>query len=110
MKVCVVQPAYSFNENDRDNCFKGLCDLLDQCDESLDLIVLPEYSDNLVDTKTQDSFLETIKKYNPLILEKASETAKRCNAILFVNAMSDEGKGYRNLSGNISNPILRPAK
>ena len=45
MKVCVVQPKYSFDEKDVAVCNQGVLDLLDQCDASLDLIVLPEYSD-----------------------------------------------------------------
>ena len=43
MKVCVIQPAYSFDEKDVQTCFAGLLDLLEKCDDSMDLIVLPEY-------------------------------------------------------------------
>ena len=45
MKVCVIQPRYSFNEKDVESCFEELLALLEQCDESMDIIVLPEYSD-----------------------------------------------------------------
>lgn len=45
MKVCVIQPHYSFDEKDAESCFDGLLALLDTCDDSMDLIVLPEYSD-----------------------------------------------------------------
>ena len=45
MKVCVIQPHYSFDERDVGKCFEDLLSLLDECDESMDLIVLPEYSD-----------------------------------------------------------------
>ena len=47
MKVCALQPKYSFNSCDLDACFNGLIELLDSCDNSLDIIVLPEYSDAL---------------------------------------------------------------
>lgn len=96
MKVCVIQPPYSMNEQDLDRCEERLFALLEQCDETLDLIVLPEYSDNLANTSCQENFLAAIEKYNPILLQKASETAKRCNAIVFVNAMYDAGEGYRN--------------
>lgn len=51
MKVCVAQPYYSFDEKDLKQCFDGLISLLEQCDESMDVIVLPEYSDVLADVK-----------------------------------------------------------
>lgn len=96
MKVCVVQPAYSMNERDLAACEDGLFSLLDKCDETLDLIVLPEYGDNLANTSCQENFLAALKTYNGALLQKAAETAKRCNAIVFVNAMYDAGQGYRN--------------
>ncbi len=96
MKVCVIQPPYSMKEEDLQACEEKLFSLLDECDESLDLIVLPEYSDNLANESTQEAFTRAIVKYNPLVLEKASQTAKRCKAIVFVNAMCDAGEGYRN--------------
>ncbi len=96
MKVCVVQPPYSMNETDLQQCEEKLFSLLDECDESLDVIVLPEYSDNLANEKNQETFLKAIERYNPLVLEKAAQTAKRCKAIVFVNGMYEAKDGYRN--------------
>ncbi len=96
MKICVIQPHYSFDEKDVDVCFKGLIDLLDKCDESLDLIVLPEYSDAPADVKGKNGFYEASLKYGPILLERAKETAKRCHALVFVNAGYDAGYGIRN--------------
>ena len=45
MKVAVIQPYYSFDPKETDRCYREMTALLDECDESLDLIVLPEYSD-----------------------------------------------------------------
>ncbi len=86
MKVCVVQPSYSFNENDAGKCFEGLLAILEQCDDSMDIIVLPEYSDVLADVKGKAGYYDTVNKYNNEILEKAKATAKRCSSFLFVNA------------------------
>lgn len=61
MKVCVIQPYYSFDEKDADRCFEGLLSLLDKCDESLDLIVLPEYGDALADVKGKAGFYNAVK-------------------------------------------------
>ena len=96
MKVCVIQPQYSFEEKDIKQCFEGLLALLDKCDESMDLIVLPEYSDALADVKGKDGFYHAVKQYNSILLRKASETAKRCNSLVFVNAGYETETGIRN--------------
>lgn len=96
IKVCVLQPHYSFNEGDLDECFNGLLNLLEQCDESLDLIVLPEYSDALADVKGKKGFYDSVEKYGSVLLKKSCETAKRCNAIVFVNAGYKTENGIRN--------------
>lgn len=96
MKVCVIQPTYSFDERDADKCFESLLALLDECDESMDLIVLPEYSDAPADVKGKDGFYNAVKRYNAILLEKASETAVRCHALVFVNAGYETENGIRN--------------
>ncbi len=107
MKVAVIQPHYSFDEKDVKECFEGLCTLLDECDDSLDVIVLPEYSDALADVKGKDGFYDAVAEYNSVLMKKASETAKRCNSIVFVNAAYATENGLRNTthaidrSGNI---------
>ena len=56
MKICVIQPRYSFDEGELAPRFCELLSLLDECDESLDLIVLPEYSDVPADVKGERGF------------------------------------------------------
>lgn len=96
MKVCVIQPHYSFNENDVDICFNDMLSLLDQCDDSLDLIVLPEYSDALADVHGKKGFYDAVEKYNDILMDKVRETAKRCNSLAFVNAGYRTAEGIRN--------------
>ena len=96
MKVCVLQPKYSFDENNAGKCFENLLELLEKCDDSMDIIVLPEYSDVLADVKGKAGYYETVDKYNGVLLEKAKSTAKRCSALLFVNAGSYSDIGIRN--------------
>lgn len=45
MKFCVVQPFSSTDFSLSDSCFQWMMDTLDQCDDSMDLIVLPEYGE-----------------------------------------------------------------
>ena len=96
MKVCIIQPYYSFDLRDIDDCFNRQLQLLDECDDTLDLIVLPEYSDIPADARGYDDFHAASAKYNPVIMEKAQKTAKRCHAIVFVNAAYPTEKGFRN--------------
>lgn len=96
MKACIIQPPYSRDTADSDRLFAYKMDMLDKCDETLDLIVLPECSDVPCATSTLEETLLYHEKYIDTLLSKCVETAIRCNAIVFVNAMSPEEKGYRN--------------
>ena len=96
MKICVVQPRYSFDENDLDARFNDLIAMLDGCDESMDIIVLPEYSDAPADVKGKAGFYGAVEKYSPVLLQKAKDTARRCNSLVFVNAGYKTEDGIRN--------------
>lgn len=96
MKVCVIQPHYSLDEKDTEVCFEELLALLDSCDESMDLIVLPEYSDVPADVKGKDGFYNAVKRHHSVLLKKASETAARCHALVFVNMGYETEDGIRN--------------
>ena len=96
MKVCVIQPPYSFDERKIGECTDVLLSLLDECNESLDVIVLPEYSDALADVWGGSGYRTAFEKYNAAVLQKAEETAKRCHALVFVNAGYQTDAGFRN--------------
>ena len=96
MKVCIIQPLYSADWNDSEKLFQWELDIMDKCDESMDLIVLPDSTDVPAYAKTYEQYIESYNKYNKTILDKASETAKRCNSVLFINAIYDSGVGLRN--------------
>ena len=96
MKVCIIQPAYSTDYSKSEQYFEDQIRLIDKCDESMDIIVLPESCDipclagNKADAEASSA------KFNKPLLDKVSETAKRCSAIVFVNARSLEEGGLRN--------------
>ena len=96
MKVCVIQPPYSTDYSRSDECFAHELALLEQCDPSMDLIVMPESCDIPCFARTVEERVAGVEKYNKKILDKASETAKRCRAILFINARSKSNKGFIN--------------
>ncbi|MBE6750011.1 MAG: hypothetical protein E7560_02485 [Ruminococcaceae bacterium] len=96
MKACVIQPPYSNDVSFSDEYFEFKLKKLDECDETVDIIVLPEYSDVPCATSTLEETLYYHEKYIATLLKKCVETAKRCKANVFVNALSKEESGYRN--------------
>lgn len=96
MKVCVVQPAYSLNFAESDALFAWELAELDKCDETMDIIVLPEYSNVPSLAKTKEEMETSYEKYSKALLDKASETAKRCNATVFINCIYPHPTGLRN--------------
>ena len=96
MKVCVIQPEYSLDHSRSDEFFRWELDALDQCDESMDIIAMPEYSNVPCYAKTKEQMQQSVEKYTQALLKKASETAKRCNAIVFVSCIHETEAGLRN--------------
>jgi len=96
MKAAILQPRYSLAYDQVETCFRELLALLDSCDEAMDLIVLPEYSDVPGNVRNQAEYNRFVKENNRILLEKAAQTAKRCKALVFVNAAWESETGYRN--------------
>ena len=96
MKACVIQPPYSRDLSLSQEYFDYKMAKLSECDESMDIIVLPEYSDAPCCTKTWKETYECHQKYIKTLLDACSETAKRCDAVVFVNALCQVETGYRN--------------
>lgn len=96
MKAYIIQPPYSKDVSKSDEYFDFKMRMLEECDESVDIIVLPEYSDVPCATVTMEETLYYHDKYIDKLLLKCASTAKRCHALLFVNALSKEETGYRN--------------
>ena len=96
MKACVIQPPYTTDFSKADEHFKYYIDFLDKCDSSMDIIVLPESSDIPALSPTPEQRKELVDKFNKALLDKASETAVRCDAVVFVNARFLSEIGYVN--------------
>jgi glycerophosphoryl diester phosphodiesterase/predicted amidohydrolase len=98
MKVSVIQPYYSFDGKDNDKCYDEMVRLLDSCDEENGIIVLPEYSDVPSDLIKEEEYFGSINKYNADIMQRAKNTAIRCNSIVFVNCAEKTEKGWANVT------------
>lgn len=96
MKICIIQPAYSTDYSRIDEYFDAELALLAECDESMDMIVMPELSDVPCLAGTREENERAVEKFNVRILDEARATARRCHAMVFINARSRHEKGYRN--------------
>ncbi len=96
MKACIIQPPYSRDTSYSDEYFEYKLNLLDKCDDTVDIIVLPEYSDVPCATSTKEETIFYHLKYIDRLLEKCKSTAIRCKAAVFVNALFETESGYRN--------------
>lgn len=96
MKVCIIQPEYSTLLERSDELFEKELALLRRCDDSMDLIVMPESCDIPALAKGKKASEASAQKFNKRILEEAAATAKRCSALVFINARSYEPTGIRN--------------
>lgn len=96
MKACIIQPPYSADLTRADELFAYKIKLLEECDSSVDIIVLPEYSDVPCVTSTKQETFFYHGKYIDTLLTKCKETAIRCGAVVFVNALSEVDGKYRN--------------
>ena len=96
LKACVFQPPYALDMADVDKSMQWEFDTLKKCDPSLDLIVLPEASDRQGRPRSREESIEAAKKYNAPLLAACAETAKRCGATVFVNALDFSHPSPRN--------------
>ena len=86
MKSRVIQPLFAMDEAGLDKSFEWTLKELDRCDPSLDIVVLPEFSE--VPGKTSyEGFLETVDKYGHTLLEACERTARRCSTLVFCGAI-----------------------
>ena len=96
MKVCIIQPEYSTDYERSEELFEKELDLLHSCDSSMDMIVLPESCDIPALAKGKAQRDSSEQRFNQRILDEASATAKRCSALVFINARSYHATGTRN--------------
>ena len=96
MKIFIIQPEYSTDYSRSEELFEKQLSLMDACDDSADIIVMPESCDIPAYAKNKEESEKSVERFNKRLLEKASETAKRCSSLLFANARSKTDNGYRN--------------
>ena len=96
MKVCIIQPEYSTDYSRSDELFRQEIAYLRACDDTMDIIVMPESCDCPALAKTKEQSEASSRKYRDALLEEAAKTAARCHAMVFLNARSETENGLRN--------------
>ena len=95
MKARVIQPLFAQDQAGLDKSFEWTLRELERCDASLDIVVLPEFSE--VPGKTSyEGFLETVHRYGPTLLDECARTARRCSTLVFVGAIDTSWEVPRN--------------
>ena len=96
MKTRVIQPLYLKGEVAARDCLQWELDELAACDESLDLVVLPEASDVQALVKDREDYFRLSDEMRPKLLSACAATAKRCHAVVFVNVSRPNPSGRAN--------------
>lgn len=96
MKVCVLQLEYDSRYERSDDYFLQTMAFIDRCDASMDLIVLPEYSNLPCAAATEKEMIRSVEKYTEPLLKKCSETARKCRAVVCVCCIRKSNDGFRN--------------
>jgi len=96
VKIAVIQPPYGAKKEEADRFFDFKLDCLQECDETCDLIVLPEYSEVPWTAPTREETLEAHGRYAERLTEACRNTAKRCCAMVFYNMLTMVEGRWRN--------------
>lgn len=96
MKFTVVQPHYGMTGDPDNQCFQTILHLLDECDGSSDVIVLPEDSNFPYQEKDHAVFERVARANQAVLLDHVKKTAIRCRAKIFCNCYDYTPTGPRN--------------
>ena len=100
MKLCAIQPEYPYTPDRADAAVEYLVDALGRCDESCDLILLPEYS-NAPTVFPKGECIPYAKNHTDRLIRATVDAARRCRAIVAVNYVAEIGGSFRNTSRGI---------
>lgn len=92
MNLCIFQPNYPRDLNQSTKTIEKMISWLDSLDKSVDLIVLPEYS-NCPGSLDKKEFQGLVRDYSKKLLDGAKQAAKRCEALVFIGFIEDKGEG-----------------
>jgi len=86
MKATIYQSEFCSNAARAEISFANTVEMLKNCTEGADVIVLPESADVPYAPATKDEYEAFASTHTHILLETAAQTAKRCHSIVFINA------------------------
>lgn len=103
MKAVIIQPFYSLDgQKDIDKCYNDMLALMDKCDESADIIVLPESCHCQACMRDCGESFKVKERLNEHFDQKVRELAKRCKALVFANYGKKTDNGYLNVTFGVN--------
>lgn len=99
MNIRVIQPPYPKCAEDTPSSVAFMIDQLRRCDESLDLILLPECCNAPSGCGDTVLLRRLVAENTDKLLDAAKETAVRCNAVVGIN-LYVYGEGYETVVRN----------
>lgn len=96
MKARVIQQLFCQDRPGLEKSFEWTVNELKKCDESLDIVVLPEFCEVPGKTVSPEDFLSTSRKYAPVLIEACAETARRCSTLVFAGVVDHSLEVPRN--------------
>lgn len=97
MKVCAIQPPYGHTVEQAGKTVEFIINELNTCDESLDLILTPEYS-NTPGTIPPEQAISFADTWRDKLEDAAVSAAKRCNAVVVLSYSAKAEGCERNTS------------
>ena len=96
VKARVIQQYFAQDRKGLDKSFEWTLKELKKCNSGLDIIVLPEFCEVPGKTADDADFLAITRKNAPRLIKACSETARRCNAMVFAGVVDNDFEVPRN--------------
>ena len=96
MKLCAIQPPYPYTPAEADASVEFVIRELESCDDSLDLILTPEYSNCPTKFPSGEDSLNFARAHTENLEAAARGAARRCKAIVALAYCAPTPHGWRN--------------
>ncbi len=96
MKLCAIQQPYPYTVAEAAAAVEFVIRELESCDESLDLILTPEYTNCPTKFPCGDDSMAFARAHYPALEKAARDAARRCKAIVAIGCCAPTPYGWRN--------------
>lgn len=100
MNIRVIQPPYPWNPESIKATVDFILEELRKCDDSLDLILLPECCNAACGCGDSEKLMEFVNRHTSPLINAVKETAKRCKSVVGINLY------YREENEKVQNTTL----